>query len=421
MEQDILLSVKNVSKKFCSSLKHTMLYGMQDIAQTALKLPTHSENLRPGEFWAVRDVCFELKKGECLGIIGPNGAGKTTLLKMLNGIFMPDVGSIEIRGRVGALIQLGAGFHPLLSGRENIYVNAAIMGMSKTEIDGKFDSIVTFAGIGNFLDSPVKYYSSGMYVRLGFAVAAHMDPDVVLLDEVLAVGDIEFQEKCVRYMGKICSSQKAVVVVSHSLYRVEVLCNRVLWLESGKVQILGDTKEVIHAYLAAQEEKREKGVLDGSNVHDQAYPIKIKKVELLDLKGRVKEKFAFGEGMLVRIYCETKKRVEAPLFNLRVFYGNSDVFEASMLIDGYTGPPFVEGETIVECQFDHLPLTPKKYEIILFVRQKEGIVDLIPIRTYATFSVTEENLEQVPLKGPMAINHLRQGSPVYVPRKWRFL
>ncbi|MCK4325438.1 ABC transporter ATP-binding protein, partial [bacterium] len=183
---DIAIKVEHVSKKFCKRLRHTMLYGTVDIARSTLGLLPHSGQLRVGEFWAVDDVSFELKRGETLGIIGPNGAGKTTVLKMLNGIFMPDKGKIIIKGRVGALIEVGAGFHPMLTGRENIYINGTILGMSKREIDKKFDDIVNFADIGDFIDSPVKHYSSGMYVRLGFAIAIHCEPDILLVDEVLA-------------------------------------------------------------------------------------------------------------------------------------------------------------------------------------------------------------------------------------------
>jgi lipopolysaccharide transport system ATP-binding protein len=173
-----------------------MLYGVYDVARDMFGLNGHSEQLRNTEFWAIDDVSFNVKRGECLGIIGPNGAGKSTLLKMLNGILLPDRGKLTMRGRVGALIELGAGFHPMLTGRENIYVNGAILGLCKSDIDRKFDEIVAFAELKDFVDSPVKFYSSGMYVRLGFAVAVHLKPDVLLIDEVLAVGDDHFRSKC---------------------------------------------------------------------------------------------------------------------------------------------------------------------------------------------------------------------------------
>ena len=192
MNDGVDIKVDHVSKKYCKSLKRSMSYGIWDIARNTLGLSSRSSRLRKDEFWAVDDVSFEVSRGETVGIIGPNGSGKTTLLKMLNGIFWPDKGKITVKGKVGALIAVGAGFHPALTGRENIYVNAAILGMTKKEVEERFDNILKFADIGDFLDTPVKYYSSGMYVRLGFAVAAHCDPDILLVDEVLAVGDAGF-------------------------------------------------------------------------------------------------------------------------------------------------------------------------------------------------------------------------------------
>src|SRR4030042_3217494 len=184
---EIAIKVEHVSKKYCKSLKRSMLYGVQDIGRNMVGLSSRSDRLRKNEFWAVDDISFEVKRGETLGIIGPNGAGKTTLLKMLNGIFWPDKGKITMKGEFGALIEIGAGFHPLLTGRENIYINAAILGMKKKYVDEKFEDIIKFADIGDFIDTPVKFYSSGMFVRLGFAVAVHCEPDILLVDEVLAV------------------------------------------------------------------------------------------------------------------------------------------------------------------------------------------------------------------------------------------
>jgi len=194
---ETLIRVENVSKKFCRSLKKSLWYGMRDLSKEVLGRRHGGDGeLRPDEFWSVNDVSFELKRGECLGLIGPNGAGKSTLLKMLNGLIKPDQGRIEMRGRVGALIELGAGFNPILSGRENIYVNGSVLGLAKEEIDQKLDEIIEFSELDEFIDSPVQNYSSGMKVRLGFAVAAHMKPDILLIDEVLAVGDIGFRTKC---------------------------------------------------------------------------------------------------------------------------------------------------------------------------------------------------------------------------------
>lgn len=247
MSDEVLIKVENVGKKFCRSLKRSMLYGVEDIVRDTLSLKTTSDKLRPEEFWAVDDVSFEVRRGECLGIIGRNGAGKSTLLKMLNGIFMPDKGKITIKGKVGALIEVGAGFHPMLTGRENIYVNGAILGMSKREIDKKFDEIVAFAELEEFIDMPVKHYSSGMYVRLGFAIATSVKPDILILDEVLAVGDSGFRFKCYRIIDDLLEST-AVIFVSHNMPDVSRMCSKTILLSRSSVIHYGDTKSGILEY-----------------------------------------------------------------------------------------------------------------------------------------------------------------------------
>jgi homopolymeric O-antigen transport system ATP-binding protein len=247
---ETVVKVEGVSKKYCRTIKHTMLYGATDVAKSFLGLNHHSEHLRRGEFWAVDRVSFELKRGECLGLIGPNGSGKSSILKMLNGIFMPDKGRIEIKGRTGAIIEIGAGFHPMLTGRENIYINGAILGFKKVEIDRKFDEIVDFSELEEFIDSPVKHYSSGMKARLGFAVAAQMEPEVLLIDEVLAVGDIGFRIKCINRI-KALSANTAVIFVTHSMPQVSNICSKILVCNSGKIIYYGNNVgEGIDCYIA---------------------------------------------------------------------------------------------------------------------------------------------------------------------------
>lgn len=245
---DTLINVEGVSKKFCRSLKRSLWYGMQDLGSEILGL-RHGGNaeLRADEFWAVKDVCFELKRGECLGLIGRNGAGKTTLLKMLTGLIKLDKGRIEMRGRVGGLIALGAGFNPILSGKENLYVNASVLGLTKREIDEKYDEIVAFADLGDSMDMPVQNYSSGMQVRLGFAVATTLEPDILILDEVLAVGDAKFRNKCYNKIGKM-HMQAATIFVSHSMDQIAQVCDKVLVMDQGKVLHIGDLGEGIDLY-----------------------------------------------------------------------------------------------------------------------------------------------------------------------------
>ena len=242
-----LITVEGVSKKFCRSLKRSLWYGVNDMAAELTGGSRRHDELRQDEFWAVKDVSFQLRRGECLGLIGRNGAGKTTLLKTLNGLIKPDHGRIEMHGRVGALIALGAGFNPILTGRENIYVNGSVLGLSRSEIDEKMDEIIEFAEIGEFVDSPVQSYSSGMQVRLGFAVATAISPDVLLLDEVLAVGDAGFRHKCYSRINKLLRTS-AVIFVSHSMEQVAQICHSVLLMRQGSGTWHADVVSGIAAY-----------------------------------------------------------------------------------------------------------------------------------------------------------------------------
>ncbi len=247
MNDEVLVKVENVSKKFCRDLKRSLWYGVKDIAGEITGRNNHNRDLRPKEFWALNDISFELKRGEVLGLIGKNGAGKTTLLKVLNNLIKPDAGRVTMRGRVGALIALGAGFNPILTGRENIYVNGAVLGLTKKEIDAKFDEIVDFAELWDFIDTPVQSYSSGMQVRLGFAVATALKPDILLLDEVLAVGDRSFRIKCYNKIGTLVDNS-GVVFVSHSMNDVARVCDYVAVLEQGQIIFRGNPDKGIEIY-----------------------------------------------------------------------------------------------------------------------------------------------------------------------------
>jgi lipopolysaccharide transport system ATP-binding protein len=245
---DSAISVDLVSKKFCRDLNRSMRYGFSDVVRDTFGLRMRADVLRKKEFWALDEVSFEIKRGERFGIIGPNGSGKTTILKIISGIYGPDKGAVTVRGRVGALIAVGAGFHPQLTGRENVYINGTILGMSKREIRKKFDSIVAFSGLEEFLDTPVKFYSSGMFVKLGFAVAAYCEPDILLVDEVLAVGDIAFQSKCLNRLEELKKKGVTTVLVSHHMPKIGSFCERVLYLSGGKVNVLAEPNVAINAF-----------------------------------------------------------------------------------------------------------------------------------------------------------------------------
>lgn len=243
-----VIKVENLSKLYY--LGDRRANSLRDAIVNFIKKPGLGD--RRNELWALRDISFELAEGETLGIIGHNGAGKSTLLKILSRITRPTRGSAEIRGRIGSLLEVGTGFHNELSGRENIYLNGAILGMKRAEIDQKFDEIVAFSELEKFLDTPVKHYSSGMYMRLAFSVAAHLDPEVLVVDEVLAVGDISFQKKCLRKMRDVGQSGRTVIFVSHDMQSITRLCSRAIWLKNGELKRDGEAKQIVGEYLHEQ-------------------------------------------------------------------------------------------------------------------------------------------------------------------------
>ena len=247
-----VIEARNIGKRYSLHRSNASYRALRDDIMNAFHWFTHGRGKRHyvDEFWALRDIDFSVQQGEVLGIIGPNGSGKSTLLKILSRITPPTTGEVKIRGRVGSLLEVGTGFHPELTGRENIFLNGAILGMGKKEITRKMDEIVAFSGIEKFLDTPVKYYSSGMYVRLAFAIAAHMDPDILLVDEVLAVGDAEFQKKCLGKMEEITKKQgRTILFVSHNLDSIRTLCSRCILLRNGRKIIDEKTDLVINSYL----------------------------------------------------------------------------------------------------------------------------------------------------------------------------
>uniref|UniRef100_A0ACD5H642 ABC transporter ATP-binding protein n=1 Tax=Desertifilum tharense IPPAS B-1220 TaxID=1781255 RepID=A0ACD5H642_9CYAN len=247
-DSDIVVSVKDVSKKFCRDLKRSLFYGLQDIVTEISGGDRQSDRLRKREFWALRDVNFQLRRGEALGLVGSNGAGKSTLLRIISGLIHPDTGIIQVKGRVAPLIALGAGFNPILTGRENIYANMSILGLPTSEIKRRFDDVVEFAEIADALDAPVQTYSSGMAARLGFACAIHIDPDVLLIDEVLAVGDIRFKMKCHHRLAKLREQGTAFVLVSHNPHSLLNVCNTSIYLKKGQLITSGETEAVMRQY-----------------------------------------------------------------------------------------------------------------------------------------------------------------------------
>jgi len=371
------IKVADVSKKYCRTIKHTMLYGATDILRSFFGLNSRSENLRNGEFWALDNISFNVNPGETLGIIGPNGSGKSTMLKMLNGIFMPDKGGIEINGRVGALIEVGAGFHPLLTGRENIYINGSILGMGKKEIDSKFNEIIRFADIGEFIDAPVKHYSSGMHVRLGFAIAVIAEPDILLVDEVLAVGDINFQMKCFRKIADLKEIGKTIILVTHDMSAIQRHTDRVVLLEKGKAIAEDVPKKIISRYLSAvtgdfnelpAESKNDivntaqKGFLQDNLEDDLCFKrtnynkneyrfgngtARIVDFKLMDSEGRETVALKRGNPLLFRVKFKFYSYVQKPVFGVIVKTKKGvELFSNNTLHENTDVPPREKGDVI---------------------------------------------------------------------------
>ncbi len=314
MNDEVLVKVEGVSKKFCRNLKRSLVYGGGDILKGFLGFEKSTE-LRKEEFWALDNISFEVKRGECLGLIGHNGAGKSTLLKMLNGLIRPDKGRIEMKGKVSALIELGAGFSPFLTGRENIYNNGAVLGFKKHEIDAKFDEIVAFSEIGDFIDTPVQNYSSGMKVRLGFAVAAQLEPDILLIDEVLAVGDMGFVLKCFNRMDKLLQNT-AMIFVSHSMPQVARMSTSLLMLEKGKQIIYSN---VISDGLAEYYGRFKSEIGDYQGSHD----VDLNAISLyskgVDLTNNDPLQIEYGADLTIHLEVNFKRRVINPDLYI-VFY-----------------------------------------------------------------------------------------------------
>lgn len=305
----VVLSFQNVSKKFCRSLKRSLYYGVQDLFQEIFFLDSKRGELRRQEFWALNNISFNLKKGESIGIVGHNGAGKTTSLKLINGLIKPNTGVIKVEGRVGALIALGAGFNPILTGRENIRVSSAMLGYSKEEIVRKEQEIIDFSEISEFIDSPVQTYSSGMMARLGFAVAIHTEPDILLVDEVLAVGDLNFVIKCFRKIFEYQRNGGAMLLVSHNIYNIRANCSRALWIEKGEMKMFGPVAEVCDAYeeYVANE--------SASSITGQFF--KEKGIEIQNLS--YPEKFQSGEDLEISFTLKTDVLVEYPILSVAIF------------------------------------------------------------------------------------------------------
>ncbi len=368
MDNDVLVNVESVSKKFCRTLKRSLWYGVRDIGSELIGRKVNHNQLRQDEFWAVKDVSFELKRGECLGLIGHNGAGKSTLLKMVNGLIKPDQGSICMKGRIGALIELGAGFNPILTGRENIYVNGQILGFTKKEIDQKFEAIVEFSEIGEFIDTPVQNYSSGMRVRLGFAVASQMEPDVLIVDEVLAVGDMGFRIKCMNEVQRMLSNA-AVIFVTHSMPFLSRICNQGILLNKGTTEFVTNDIGVLVEKYMSRFNAGKKAVYGSDQLEITEIKINDKKVTI-DNEITIEHGSQLNIGMRVDFYtpCEDFA-VRIVIFNLE----QRPVLDTNSLLVGDTFNINGSKSVRIEVLRLQLHLNPGKYSVsIIFLKKDQS-------------------------------------------------
>jgi lipopolysaccharide transport system ATP-binding protein len=375
------LELKQIGKQYHIGRRHSAHRRFHDVMKDALLSPfRRTLRLLEGRaagaadldetFWALKDVSFDIKHGEIVGIIGRNGAGKSTLLKILSRITEPTEGHGAIHGRVGSLLEVGTGFHPELSGRENLFLNGAILGMRKAEIERKFDEIVAFAELDKFIDTPVKHYSSGMYVRLAFAVAAHLEPEILLVDEVLAVGDASFQNKCLGKMSEVSQAGRTVVFISHNMAAVENLCDRGILLEKGRVTYSGDMKQTVERYLqggAGDAGRSKSHIVDLSKSpgrHPKCPPL-LKRLELFTDQGKpVNGGVRMGHSLEAHIYFQLEEPTSSfnaclgfdTLFGQRIFTAHS-VFEPKKAW-GERG-----GEQVFVCDIPSLTLVPGEYRI----------------------------------------------------------
>jgi lipopolysaccharide transport system ATP-binding protein len=336
-------------------------------------------------FWALKDATFEISRGENVGIIGLNGAGKSTLLKILSRITEPTAGSARIDGRVGALLEVGTGFHPELTGRENVLLYGAILGMRQQEIAGKFDAIVDFAELREFIDTPVKRYSSGMYVRLAFAVAAHLEPEILLLDEVLAVGDIIFQRKCMEFAKRLQQRNATILFVSHNMFSIKTMCRRVIYLKKGVVQFDGPTDKGIELY----EKECRLSAVPWAKDNPDDWPIVVTDVALFDDAGVAKTVFDHGERVNVRLCYEAKQPVSTP--NFIVAFMRSDGVACcnfSSEVDGVIKDR-ISGKGVIEFQTPPLKLVSEHYTLHIMVREK-GFQRLLCAQVGTSFHVRHQ-------------------------------
>ena len=413
----IAIRAKNLSKQYrlgnvgSNSLKDdtrrwwARLIGNEDPLLTLGDTNDRSTKGKSDYVWALKDINFEIKQGDTVGIVGRNGAGKSTLLKILSKVTAPTIGNININGRIASLLEVGTGFHGELTGRENIYLNGAIMGMRKHEISRKLDEIVDFAGVERYLDTPVKRYSSGMYVRLGFAVAVHLENEILIVDEVLAVGDAEFQKKCLDKLKDVSTAEgRTILFVSHNMQSLRTLCRSAILLEDGLVTYEGRIDQTIEKYVSNSKKKYLYTQKDNL--------IQIKNIQI---GNGIKETSAleFNDSLIIKIDLFTPQKIDKPYFWLAVDSKFGSLFGANSLVDGLQFDS-IDGDFSISYVFPNLKLMPQQYAISMGARGSDGSSFLMSSEEIATFNVVTP-LQELGLNGLLAESLAPNSSPILYP------
>ncbi len=380
----VAIKVENLSKQYrigqVQKGQKTFREAMVDMVAAPfrrLKSFGQSSHRHEDSIWALKDVSFEIEHGEIIGIIGRNGAGKSTLLKILSEITRPTEGRVEIHGRVASLLEVGTGFHLELTGRENVFLNGAILGMSREEINSKFDEIVAFAETGKFIDTPVKRYSSGMQVRLAFAVAAHLEPETLLIDEVLAVGDNAFQKKCIGKMSDVAQSGRTILFVSHNMAAVESLCPKSMLLDKGRLIAIGDTINILNQYLGSTSKAcSDIDLTDHPGRGSLTQPI-LQRMRILNVAGDPVSHIPLGEDIIFEIRGRTEKKLSNATLGIRINRPNGQRATTCLTSYQYTGSITLNGNFMLSCCLKNCRLMPGAYSILIVLKSDQGAIDKV--------------------------------------------
>lgn len=385
--KNLAISARGLGKQYRRIVRSKQHDSLRDVIQAGVadllaSKQGHEERQERQTFWALRDADFDIAPGQNVGIIGLNGSGKSTLLKLLSRITAPTAGNVRICGRLGALLEVGTGFHQELTGRENVFLYGAILGMTRKEVAAKFDAIVDFSEIEAFIDTPVKRYSSGMYVRLAFAVAAHLDPDILLLDEVLAVGDFAFQRKCMEFTRRLEKNGATILFVSHNMFSIKAMCQRVIYLKKGEIVFDGPTDEGLDLYENGAKLQN----LHWFSSNSDTPSISATEVAICNEAGRETSVLDFGERMCVRIRYVASRRIERPDFRVGITRGDEVHCATFSTISDKIDIPFVEGEGAIQLLTPPIKLVSDRYNLKLVVRERRA-GDVIAAQLGGSFHV----------------------------------